>query len=59
MLHFLINITENTVKDLSTLKKSSASTNNILWFVEIGDASIDTAAKNGDIKIKKIFIRSY
>ena len=59
MLHFLINITENTVKDLSTLKKSSASTNNILWFVEIGDASIDTAGKNGDIKIKKIFIRSY
>ena len=54
-----VTATGNTIKDLSTLKKSSASTNNILWFVEIGDASIDTAGKNGDIKIKKIFIRSY
>lgn len=45
-----VTATGNAVKDLSTLKKGSASTNNILWFVEIGDASIDTAAKNGDIK---------
>ena len=45
-----ITATGNKVEDLSTLKKGSSSTNNILWFVEIGDASIDTAAKNGDIK---------
>jgi len=38
------------VQDLSTLKKGTASTNNILYIVEVGDASIDTAAKNGGIK---------
>ena len=51
-------------KDLATMKKGTASTNNILYLVEVGDASIDTAAKNGgihkishiDIKVKSIFI---
>lgn len=38
------------VQDLSTLKKGTANTNNILWIVEVGDASIDTAAKNAGIK---------
>lgn len=38
------------VQDLSKLKKGTASTNNILFVVETGDASIDTAAKNGGIK---------
>ena len=37
-------------QDLATMKKGTASTNNILFLVEVGDASIDTAAKNGGIK---------
>ena len=37
-------------QDFTTMKKGTASTNNILFLVEIGDASIDTAAKNGNIK---------
>ena len=36
--------------DLARLKKGKATTNNILFLVEVGDASIDTAAKNGGIK---------
>ena len=38
------------LQDLATMKKGTASTNNILFLVEVGDASIDTAAKNGGIK---------
>lgn len=38
------------VQDLSRLKCGTARTNNILFLVETGDASIDTAAKNGGIK---------
>ncbi len=52
------------VQDLSNLKKGTASTNNILFIVEIGDASIDTAAKRAginkithvDITEKSVFI---
>ena len=45
-----ISATGATIQDLSTLKKGTASSNNILFLVETGDASIDTAAKNGGIK---------
>ncbi len=45
-----ITATGAKVQDLSTLKKGTASTNNVLFLVETGDASIDTAAKNGGIK---------
>ncbi len=38
------------VEDLSILKQGIASSNNILFLVETGDASIDTATKNGNIK---------
>lgn len=39
-----------SVEDLHKLKKGSASTNNVLYIVETGDASIDKAAKNANIK---------
>ncbi|MBQ4078316.1 TRL-like family protein [bacterium] len=59
-----ITATGAKVKDLSTLKKGSASANSILFCVEIGDASIDKAAKNAgitkithiDVHQKSIFI---
>lgn len=38
------------VQNLHNLKKGSASSNNILFLVEVGDSSIDTAAKNANIK---------
>lgn len=52
------------VQDLDSLKKGSASSNNFLFCVEVGDASIDKAAKKGninkityiDIHEKSIFI---
>lgn len=52
------------VDNLNNLKKGSASTTNILYIVEVGDASTDTAAKNAgikkisyiDINVKSIFI---
>lgn len=51
-------------ENLSAMKKGTASTTNILFLVEVGDASIDTAAKNGgiskishiDIQEKSVFI---
>ncbi len=42
--------TGTNVPDLSTLKKGSASTTNVLFVVEVGDASIDEAAKKAGIK---------
>lgn len=59
-----ITATGAKVQDFSILKKGTSSTNNILYLIEIGDASIDTAAKNGcikkisyiDIREKSIFI---
>ena len=48
--HYPVTATGTQVQDLSTLKKGTANTNNILFLVETGDASIDTAAKNGGIK---------
>lgn len=59
-----ITATGATVKDLSKLKKGSASANSILFCVEFGDASIDKAAKNAgitkithiDVHQKSIFI---
>ena len=59
-----VTATGSKVQDLSTLKKGTASTNNILFLVETGDESIDTAAKNGginkishiDIHEKSVFI---
>lgn len=59
-----VTATGSKVKDLSLLKKGSASTNNILFFVELGDASIDKAAKNAgitkisyiDVNEKSIFL---
>ena len=38
------------VEDLGKLKKGSASANNILYIVEVGDASIDKASRDGGIK---------
>lgn len=57
----------SSVQDLSTLKKGVASANNILFLFETGDASINTAAKNGgikkishvDIQEKSVFILWY
>ena len=42
--------TGTNVPDLSALKKGSASTTNVLFVVEVGDASIDEAAKKAGIK---------
>ena len=36
--------------DISKLKKGEASMHNIFSLIELGDAGIDTAAKNADIK---------
>ena len=59
-----ITATGAKAKDLSMLKKGSASANSILFCVELGDASIDKAAKNAgitkithvDVQQKSIFI---
>lgn len=59
-----ITATGSEVQDLSTLKKGSSSAKNILFCVEIGDASIDKATKNAgitkisyiDVHQKSIFI---
>ena len=45
-----VTATGTTVPDLSTLKKGTASTTNVLFCVEVGDASIDEAAKKAGIK---------
>lgn len=45
-----VTATGSKVQDLSTLKKGISSAKNILFLVETGDASIDKAAKNGNIK---------
>ena len=45
-----VTATGNEVKDLSALKKGTSHSTNILFLVEVGDAGIDTAAKNADIK---------
>ncbi len=37
------------VEDLSDLKRGQSSSVNILWLVEVGDASIDKAAKDAGI----------
>ncbi len=44
-----ITATGTTVKDLDALKKGSASSTNILFLVELGDAGIDVAAKKANI----------
>ena len=36
--------------ELARLKKGSASTTNVLWIVEVGNAGIDEAAKRAGIK---------
>ena len=59
-----VTATGSKVENLHNLKKGKASTNNILYLVEIGDASTDIAAKNGgikkisyiDVNVKSIFI---
>lgn len=38
------------VNDLQSLKKGTSSSNNILFLIEVGDSSINTAAKNANIK---------
>jgi hypothetical protein len=45
-----VTATGTNVPDLKGLKKGSSSTTNILFVVEIGDASIDEAAKKAGIK---------
>ena len=37
------------VKDLTGLKRGQASASSILFLVEVGDAGVDTAARNGGI----------
>ena len=44
-----VTATGSEVKDLSMLKKGSSSANSILFCVELGDASIDKAAKSAGI----------
>ncbi len=59
-----VTATGSKVENLHNLKKGEASTTNILYLVETGDASTDTAAKNGgikkisyvDVNVKSIFI---
>ncbi len=59
-----VTATGTKVENLHNLKKGEASTTNILYLVETGDASTDTAAKNGgikkisyvDVNVKSIFI---
>ena len=59
-----VTATGTKVQDLSKLKKGESSTTNVLFVVEVGDASINTAAKNAgitkishvDIQEKSIFI---
>ncbi len=48
--HYPVTATGAKVQDLQGLKQGIANTNNVLFLVETGDASIDTAAKNGGIK---------
>ena len=38
------------VNDLSELKEGKSEAINVLWVVEVGDAGVDKAAKNGNIK---------
>ena len=45
-----VTATGTKVPDLTGLKKGSASTTNVLFVVEVGDASIDEAAKKAGIK---------
>ena len=45
-----VTATGSKVADLSTLKKGSSSTTNVLFVVEEGDASIDEAARKAGIK---------
>ena len=45
-----VTATGSKVENLHNLKKGEASTTNILYLVETGDASTDTAVKNGGIK---------
>lgn len=59
-----ITATGASTKDLKELKKGSASTTNILYCVELGNASIEKAVKNAgitkishiDVNEKSIFI---
>lgn len=37
------------VKDLSSLKQGESSATSVLFLVEVGDAGVDTAARNGGI----------
>ena len=43
-------ITGSKPNDLNALKKGSASTTNVLWIVEVGDAGVDEIAKKAGIK---------
>lgn len=45
-----ITATGANVENLRDLKKGTSSCSNVLFLVEMGDAGIDTAAKNGGIK---------
>lgn len=45
-----ITATGSKVHDFSTLKKGTASATNIFYIVEFGDASIDKAVKDANIK---------
>ena len=45
-----VTATGTTTPDLSKLKKGSASTTNVLFVVEIGDASIDEAVKKQELR---------
>ena len=45
-----VTATGSKVADLSTLKKGSSWTTNVIFVVEVGDASIDEAASEAGIK---------
>lgn len=45
-----VTATGSKIQDLSILKKGSSSTTNILFCIEVGDASIDEAVRNAGIK---------
>ena len=54
-----ITATGAKVQDLSNLRRGQSSATSVLFLVETGDASIDTAARNGGItKISTVDVKT-
>lgn len=49
-VNYPVTATGVKVNDLSELKEGKSEAINVLWVVEVGDAGVDKAAKNGNIK---------